>query len=112
MANVLLEPVAYVFVQGAIVGLIMGVAVRKLNKVIAAVIGFTLFAVNMLWFARMMGIDLNIPQLNNLADGLLEMLPFSPSEVAGELGPMMPLVASLPFIGGFLVGGWVGFKVA
>jgi uncharacterized membrane protein (Fun14 family) len=112
MENVLLEPMAYVFVQGAIVGLIMGFAVRKLNRVIAAVIGFTLFVINALWFARMMGIDLNVPQLNNFADGLLEMLAFSPSEVAMELGPMMPLVTSLPFIGGFLVGGWVGFKVA
>ena len=112
MDNILLEPMAYVFVQGAIAGLIVGFAVRKLNKVIAAAIGFALLAVNVLWFARMMEIDLQIPQLNELVDSMLELLPFSPSEVAGELGPMMPLLTSLPFVGGFLVGGWIGFKVA
>ncbi|MCW3978732.1 MAG: FUN14 domain-containing protein [Candidatus Bathyarchaeota archaeon] len=112
MDNILLEPMAYVFVQGAIAGLIVGFAVRKLNKAIAAAIGFALLAVNVLWFARMMEIDLQIPQLNELVDSLLELLPFSPSEVAGELGPMMPLLTSLPFVGGFLVGGWIGFKVA
>ena len=112
MIDALWQPVAYIFGQGILAGLVVGFAMRKLNKVIAAVVGFALLVINVLWFARMTGVDLAIPVLNELFDSLLGLLPFSPSEIAGELGPMMPLVTSLPFIGGFLVGGWAGFKLA
>jgi len=106
------EPLAYIAVQGLLMGLVVGFAVRKLNKVIAAVVGFSLMAINVVWFMRMLGIDLAIPALNSFADSLIALLPFSPQEALSELGPQIPVLSSIPFVGGFLVGLWGGFKLA
>ncbi len=51
--------------------MVTGFAVRKLNKAIAATVGLLFLAVNVLGIARMMEIDLTIPQLNALIDATL-----------------------------------------
>jgi uncharacterized membrane protein (Fun14 family) len=50
MVSEYLQPMAYIFTQGALLGLVVGFAFRKLNKLIAAVIGLALLAVNLLGF--------------------------------------------------------------
>jgi uncharacterized membrane protein (Fun14 family) len=112
MAEVPWGPLAFVFIQGLLVGLVVGFAVRKLNKVVAAVVGFSVLAINVVWFARMMEIDIPIPRVNDVMDFLLRLLPFSASDLLDQFGTMMPLLTSLPFIGGQLVGGFVGFRLA
>ena len=92
--------------------MVIGFAVRKLNKAIAATVGLLFLVVNVLWIARMMEIDLTIPQLNALMDNLVALLPFTPSELIESYGPNLGTLTSLPFIGGLLVGARIGFKLA
>jgi uncharacterized membrane protein (Fun14 family) len=106
------EPVIYIFAQGGLAGMVIGFAVRKLNKAIAAAVGLLFLVVNVLWIARMMEIDLAIPQLNALIDNLMALLPFTPQELIETYGPNLGTLTSLPFIGGLLVGIWIGFKLA
>ncbi len=94
------------------VGLVVGSAVRKLNKVIAAALGFSILAINVIWFARMMGVELPVPQVNDLVDSLLRLLPFTLLDVTERFGSLMPVITSLPFAGGLLLGAWAGFKIA
>ena len=102
------EPLIYIAGQGALVGLVLGFTIRKLNKVIAAVIGFLIVGVNVVWFLRMMEIELPIPAI----DPIIDLLPVQPADLIDQYGGMMPAVSSLPFIGGLLVGLWAGFKIA
>lgn len=106
------EPMIYIFAQGGLAGMITGFAIRKLNKVIAATVGFLFLVVNVLWIARMMEIDLTIPQLNALMDNLVALLPFTPQDLIETYGSNLGTLTSLPFIGGLLVGAWIGFKLA
>ena len=92
--------------------MVIGFSVRKLNKAIAATVGLLFLVVNVLWIARMMEIDLAIPQLNALIDNLVALLPFTPQELIETYGSNLGALTSLPFIGGLLVGIWIGFKFA
>ena len=102
----------YIFAQGGLAGMVIGFAVRKLNKAIAATVGFLFLVVNVLWIARMMEIDLAIPQLNALIDNLVALLPFTLQEFIETYSSNLGTLTSLPFIGGLLIGIWIGFKLA
>jgi uncharacterized membrane protein (Fun14 family) len=102
----------YIFAQGGLAGMVIGFAVRKLNKAIAAALGFIFLIVNILWIARMIKIDLTIPQLNTLIDNLVALLPFTPQELIEVYGPNLGTLTSLPLTGDLLVGTWIGFKLA
>ena len=106
------EPMIYIFAQGGLTGMVTGFAVRKLNKAIAAAVGSAFLAVNVLQIARMMEIDLTIPQLNVLIDNLVALLPFTPQERIEAYGPNLGTLTSLPLTGGLLTGIWIGFKLA
>ena len=106
------EPIVYILAQGGLAGMVIGFAVRKLNKAIAATVGLLFLVVNVLWIARMMEIDLAIPQLNALIDNLVALLPFTPQELIETYGSNLGTLTSLPFIGGPLIGIWIGFKLA
>jgi hypothetical protein len=82
--------------------------IRKLNKVIAATIGFLIIAIKVFWFLRMMEIPIKLPAI----DPILDLLPVQPADLIDQYGSMMPAVSSLPFIGGALFGLWIGFKIA
>ncbi len=90
----------------------MGFVVRKLNKAIAAMLGFSVLVINVVWFTRMIGVELPVSQINDLIDSIMRLLPFTLSEVTERFGSLMPVIMSLPFIGGLLMGAWAGFKIA
>lgn len=107
------EPVIYIFAQGGIAGLIVGFAIRKLNKVIAATVGLLFLVVNLLWIAKMMELDLSIPpQISAIIDAATSYIPFTSQDLVDAFGPLVPALTSLPFVGGALVGLWIGFKLA
>jgi uncharacterized membrane protein (Fun14 family) len=106
------EPVIYILAQGGLAGMVIGFAIRKLNKAIAATVGLLFLVVNVLWIARMMEIDLAIPRLNALIDNLMALLPFTPQELIETYGTNLGTLTSLPFIGGLIAGIWIGFKLA
>ena len=102
------EPLIYIAGQGALVGLVIGFMIRKLNKAIAATMGLLIIAINVFWFLRMLEIPINLPAI----DPILDLLPVQPADIVDQYGGMMPAVSSLPFIGGAIVGLWIGFKIA
>ena len=102
------EPLIYIAGQGALVGLVIGYMIRKLNKVIAATMGLAIILINVFWFLRMLEIPINLPAI----DLILDLLPVQPADLIDQYGGMMPAVSSLPFIGGALLGQRIEFKIA
>jgi hypothetical protein len=60
----------------------------------------------------MIGVELPVPQVNDLVDSLLRLFPFILSEVTERFESLMPVMTSLPFVGALLLGSWAGFKIA
>jgi len=112
LVNELWQPILYLLGQGFISGLVVGFGARKLNKAIAAIFGVLILAINVLWFSRMLGMDTGFVILNQLADALFNLLPFTWAEVQRGLGPMLMVSTQVPFIAGFLLGAAAGFKLA
>ena len=107
------QPVLYLLGQGFIGGLVFGFAARKLNKLIAALVALLIVALNVLWFARMLGIETGFPLLEQqLSDNIFSLFPFSQFDVGKELRPMFLVATRAPFIAGFLFGSVLGFKLA
>jgi len=107
------QPIAYILGEGILVGLVAGVALRKFNKVIAAAIGSALLLINVLWFIRFLDLDIPVPpQLDVVTDVVARLIPIATQDLAQAFGPALPLITSVPFIAGALIGGWLGFKVA
>jgi len=106
------QPVLYLLGQGFIGGLVVGFAARKLNKLIAALVALLIVALNVLWFARMLGIETGFPLLEQLSDNIFSLFPFSQFDVRKELRPMFLVATRAPFIAGFLLGSVLGFKLA
>jgi len=107
------QPIAYILGEGILVGLIAGAAVRRLNKVIAATVGSALLLINALWFIRFLDLDIPVPpQLDVVTDVVARLIPVATQDLARAFGPALPLITSVPFVAGALIGGWLGFKVA
>ena len=107
------QPIAYILGAGILVGLITGAAIRRLNKVIAAAIGFALLTVNFLWFMRVFNIDLPMPShLVSIIDAFVRLIPIATQDLVQNFGPVLPLLTSVPFITGFFIGAWIGFRIA
>ena len=107
------QPIAYILGEGILAGLIAGAAIRKFNKAIAAGIGFALLLINVLWFIRFLDLDIPVPpQLDVVTDAIARLVPVATQDLAQAFGPALPLITSVPFVAGALIGGWLGFKVA
>ena len=112
MVGELLQPTLIPLGQGLMVGLVVGFAARKLNKVIAALLGVAIIALNILWFMRMLEFEPGLKVLNQLADAFVRLIPIPLGGLKQELEPLMQVSTRLPFIGGLLLGLIVGFKLA
>ena len=82
-----------------------------MNKIIAAIIGVTILALNVLWFMRMLEVDIGFQLLNQLGDTIFRLLPFSLGDLKQELEPLLLVSLQAPFIGGFVLGLIAGFKL-
>jgi len=112
LGDVIWQPVLYLLGQGFIGGLAVGFAARKLNRVIAALVGVLIVALNILWFARMLGLETGLGLLKRLSDAIFNLLPFSGFDAQEEIRPMFLVATRIPFIAGFILGSAVGFKLA
>ena len=90
----------------------VGFAVRKLNKLIAALVALLIVALNVLWFARMLGVETGFPLLEQLLDNIFGLFPFLQFDVREELRSLFLVATRVPFIAGFILGSFVGFKLA
>ncbi|MGD2201584.1 MAG: FUN14 domain-containing protein [Candidatus Bathyarchaeota archaeon] len=109
----LIRPLAYIFGGGLLAGLVVGFALRKLNKVVAAFLGLSFLSVNILWLIRILELDLDLPpQINAISDVIATVLPQISNDLKRAIGPALTLTTTLPFVGGFIFGGWIGFKLA
>ncbi|MEM2970984.1 MAG: FUN14 domain-containing protein [Candidatus Bathyarchaeia archaeon] len=96
------SPLAYQLGIGGIGGFIVGYAIKKLSKLIAFVIG--IFIVALVYLGVKGIISINYEMLFNvLRDGL---------GLAGQAAEwFIGLISILPFMGSFVVGFLLGFKV-
>lgn len=107
-----ISPFIQIFLMGAVAGLAVGIALRKLNKVIAVAISILMLAINASYLAKMMGYQLNLPAFDDIAQTIINLSPITPGQISLQLGQYMPLFTSIPFIGGVVSGVWIGFKIA
>jgi hypothetical protein len=63
------------------------------------------------WLVKILGIEIFIPFLDSALDALITLLPYSPQQLFEGLEPSL-LLTSIPFAGGFMLGTWIGFKIA
>jgi uncharacterized membrane protein (Fun14 family) len=112
MIKGVLGPLLTLFSGGLALGAVVGYATRKLNKLIAAFVGLGLIAINIYYFAGVLGLDTAFPLLGQLVDSLVGLLPFSMSRLWEALEPALMVVTQAPFLVGLVLGGVLGFKLA
>jgi uncharacterized membrane protein (Fun14 family) len=98
----IISPLAYQLGIGGIGGFIVGFALKKLSKLIVILIG--LFIIVLLYLGTQGIISINYESLWNALAGLLRF----GGEAAGWL---IGLISLLPFMGSFIVGFLLGFKL-
>jgi len=98
----IISPLAYQVGIGGIGGFVVGFAIKKLSKLIVILIG--LFIIVLLYLGTQGIISINYEGLWNALAGLLGF--------AGEAaGWLIGLISLLPFMGSFIVGFLLGFKL-
>jgi uncharacterized membrane protein (Fun14 family) len=103
--------ILYLFGLGIFVGLIVGYSARKLNKLIAAIVGLTILAINLSHFVRIFNVDISFPLFGQLIEQFLRVLPFSSGSIYEAFDKVMLIASETPFIVGLIFGGVLGFKV-
>lgn len=97
-----ISPLAYQLGVGGIGGFIVGFAVKKLSKLIAILIG--LFIIALIYLSTQGIISINYERL---FDSLKDALGFAGRAAEWFIG----LISILPFMGSFVVGFLLGFKL-
>ncbi|MGQ9530979.1 MAG: FUN14 domain-containing protein [Candidatus Bathycorpusculaceae bacterium] len=98
----IISPLAYQLGLGGIGGFIVGYAIKKLSKLIAIVIG--LFILALIYLSTQGIISINY---GKLFDALKNGLGFAGQAAEWFIG----LISLLPFMGSFIVGFLLGFKL-
>jgi len=98
----IVSPLVYQLGIGGIGGFIVGYAVKKISKLIAVVIG--LFIIVLLYLGTQGIISINYSALWNALAGSLGFAGQAASWLIG-------LISLLPFMGSFIVGFLLGFKL-
>lgn len=98
----ILSPLAYQLGIGGIGGFVVGYAFKKISKLIIVLIG--VFIIALLYLGTSGIININYDKLWNAMAGWLGL--------AGEAaGWLIGLISLLPFMGSFIVGFLLGFKL-
>jgi uncharacterized membrane protein (Fun14 family) len=97
-----ISPLVYQFGIGGVGGFIVGYAIKKLTKLIAILIGLIILL--LLYLSTRGIISINFEALFNAVSGLLGAAGSAASWLIG-------VVSLLPFMGSFVVGFLLGFKL-
>ena len=100
--SAVLPSVVYQLGVGGVGGFIVGYAVKKLSKLIVILIG--LFIIALLYLGASGIISINYDALWN---ALAVLLPFASQTISWLIG----LISPLPFMGSFIAGFVLGFKL-
>jgi len=98
----LLSPLVYQLGIGGILGFFAGYAIKKLTKLVAAVIGTLALLLIYLGYEGI--ITINYDVLIEKIQGLLGIVGEAPNMIT-------PIISSLPFAGSFLAGAAIGLKL-
>ena len=107
MIGELLDLALYPLILGFLGGFAAGFLLRRLGRVVAAVVAIGVFILNTIPLLRLMGVQPNIEWLRLLE----ELLPTPTSETLEGFKAYLPLL-SAPFLIAFILGLVIGFKVA
>jgi len=97
-----ISPLVYQLGIGGIGGFIVGYALKKLSKLIVVLIG--IFIIALIYLSTQGIISINYQALWNAAAGLVGGAEQAASWLVG-------IISVLPFIGSFIVGFLLGFKL-
>jgi len=98
----LLTPVVYQLGIGGVLGFFAGYAIKKLTKLIAAIIGVV--ALLLIYLSYEGIITINYEKLTEKIQVLIGTVGQTPDVIT-------PIISSLPFAGSFLAGAALGFKI-
>lgn len=98
----IITPLVYQLGLGAVGGFILGFALKKIAKIFIVVIGIFILALLYLGVGNIIGI--NYGALSNAIGGWLGTAGQAASWIVG-------LISLLPFIGSFMMGFFLGFKL-
>ena len=98
----IITPVVYQLGLGAVGGFVVGFALKKIAKIFIIVLG--IFIIALLYLGASNIININFGALWSAVDGWLGG--------AGQAASwLVALIALIPFIGSFMVGFFLGFKL-
>ncbi|NWF87524.1 hypothetical protein HXY32_06940 [Candidatus Bathyarchaeota archaeon] len=98
----IISPIAYQLGIGGIGGFVVGYVIKKISKLILFLIG--LFFILLLYLGTSGVISINYDKLFNALAGLLSFAGQAASWLVG-------IISLLPFVGSFIVGFMLGFKL-
>jgi uncharacterized membrane protein (Fun14 family) len=98
----IISPLAYQLGLGGIGGFIVGFAVKKLSKLIAILIG--LFIIALIYLGTQGIISINYGALWEKLEGVI-------GSAGQALSWLISLISIIPFMGSFVVGFLLGFKL-
>ena len=99
--NELLSPIVYQLGIGGVLGFFSGYAIKKLTKLIAALVG--LLALLLIYLGYEGIITINYEKLTEKVQNLIGVISQAPDLIT-------PIVSSLPFAGSFIAGAALGLK--
>jgi len=97
-----LTPIVYQLGIGGVLGFFVGYAVKKITKIIAAIIG--LIALFFIYLGYEGIINVNYDKLAQMIENLM-------GTASQATTTLTPIVANLPFAGSFIAGMAVGLKL-
>jgi uncharacterized membrane protein (Fun14 family) len=98
----IISPLAYQLGVGGVGGFIVGFVIKKISKVILFMIG--LFLIFLLYLGTSGAISVNFDKLFDALSGLFSFAGQAASWLIG-------LISLLPFVGSFVAGFLLGFKI-
>ncbi|MGQ9565290.1 MAG: FUN14 domain-containing protein [Candidatus Bathyarchaeales archaeon] len=96
-------PLVYQLTAGGLGGYLLGYALKKVTKLIAFLIGIILLAIIYLTYSGMLNINY---------EGFINEIKNALTYLGEGLKALTPFIANLPFIGSFILGLFIAWKIA